>query len=163
LSGSNETDERDRRARDLAPGPGDPACALSGLRRAVLHDCRRNPEWPAKVAAGICAALEFAATDLLLARLLTIDAVADRPGGDDLYRRMVTEFAELLRAEAPTDKRLPVTTDEAVVDSIARLIGVHLRAGRQDELVKIGPDLAQLALLPYLGFDEARRWADSLT
>ena len=37
----------------------------------------------------------------------------------------------------------------------------HLRSGSLDRLREIAPELVHLMLLPYLGFDEAKRWAES--
>jgi hypothetical protein len=45
---------------------------------------------------------------------------------------------------------------------VVGLVGDHLRIGRVDRLLELRPDLVLLALLPYLGFSEAQRWANDL-
>jgi hypothetical protein len=42
------------------------------------------------------------------------------------------------------------------------LVGDHLRIGRQDRLEELRPELVLLTLLPYLGFDEARKRANQV-
>ena len=43
---------------------------------------------------------------------------------------------------------------------IVGLVGDHVRVGRLEALEALRPDLVLLALLPYLGFAEAREWAN---
>lgn len=61
---------------------------------------------------------------------------------------------------APHDRRLPVSTDEAMVAGVVGLVGDHVRIGRPERLTELRPELVLLTLLPYLGFAEARRWAN---
>jgi hypothetical protein len=42
------------------------------------------------------------------------------------------------------------------------LVGDHIRIGRLDRLAELRPELVLLTLLPYLGFSEARRWANEM-
>lgn len=89
--------------------------------------------------------------------------VLDRVGDSALrspYEGIVQRLADLIAATAPTDSRLPGSTDEALVAGIIGLVGDHLRIGHTEALERLRPDLVLLALLPYLGFDEACRWAN---
>jgi hypothetical protein len=136
------------------------ATSFGQLRAAVLAACRAELEWPARVVAGIHATLHFAIANPSKARVLTVDATASSTG-EDPHRRMIEDLSVLLAAGAPRDKRLPVSTDTALVSGIATMIGVHIRADRPERLREMAPELVYLTLLPYLGFAEARRWADT--
>ena len=133
--------------------------ALANLEEAVLSACAREDEWPASVAAGICAGVDYAIAHPEVAEILALDA----PSGSATLRRyesVIGRLAGFLRAEAPTDNRLPGSTDEALVAGMVGLVGDHLRIGRQDRLEELRPELVLLTLLPYLGFNEAKSWAD---
>jgi hypothetical protein len=133
--------------------------AWSRLEAAVLAACGQSAEWPAKVAEGIYAALDFAIADPAAASCFLIER---RPAGPEQQRRFslrVDRLGELLGAEAP-QPRLTSAIDRAVIRSVAAMIADHLRSGRRQDLTAIGPDLVQLILLPYLGFAEAKSWAE---
>jgi len=135
--------------------------ALAKLEGAILDGCGSEEEWPAAIAAGICAGIDYAIAHPEVAEALAVDA----PRGSDTLRRYETVIARLvgfLRVKAPTDSRLPGATDEALVAGMVGLVGDHLRIGRQDRLEELRPELVLLTLLPYLGFDEARKWANQV-
>jgi hypothetical protein len=135
--------------------------ALANLESAILDGCGGEEEWPASVAAGICAGVDYAIAHPEVAESLAVDA----PRGSDTMRRYETVIARLagfLRVKAPTDNRLPGATDEALVAGMVGLVGDHLRIGRQDRLEELRPELVLLTLLPYLGFAEAQKWANEV-
>ncbi len=142
---------------DAKPSPGDFEQASARLESAVLDACGRCVEWPAKVAAAIYAALDFAVADEGAYRCLAIER---RSLGSEERRYGLTldRFAELLGAAAP--QRRMVSTDRAVIRSVAAMIAEHVRSGRPQRLAEIGPELVQLVLVPYLGFAEAKSWAE---
>ena len=133
--------------------------ALAHLETAVLGACAVEEEWPGRVAAGIYAGVDYAIANPEVAETLASDA---GPGVDTLrrYETVIGRLAGFLRARAPISDRLPGSTDEALVAGIVGLAGDHLRLGRLDRLAELRPDLVLLMLLPYLGFDEAQRWAN---
>jgi hypothetical protein len=133
--------------------------ALAGLETAVLDACASEDEWPAQIAAGIYAGVDFAIANPHIARTLTIDAVAE---ADCLsrYERVVGRLAGFIQIKAPLGTRLPVSTDEALVAGIVGLVGDHARIGRLDRLAELRPELVLLTLLPYLGFAEAQHWSN---
>lgn len=135
--------------------------ALANLEAAVLGACSREDEWPAQIAAGIYAGVDYAIAHPELAETLASDSAA---GSDPLrrYESVVGRLAGFLRVKAPADDRLPGATDETLVAGIVGLVGDHLRIGRLDRLQELRPELVLLTLLPYLGFSEAKRWADRL-
>jgi hypothetical protein len=133
--------------------------ALANLETAILEGCDGEEEWPAAVAAGICAGIDYAIAHPEVTETLALDAP---PGSDTMrrYENVIGRLAGILQAKAPTDSRLPGATDEALVAGMVGLVGDHLRIGRQDRLEELRPELVLLTLLPYLGFAEAQKWAN---
>jgi len=129
------------------------------LQVAVLEACQAERVWPAKIAAAVRAAVEFAAAEPERARLLTIESLVHRPDGGERYARTIGHFAELLRAEAPQDRRRPKSTEQALVGGLARTLADHLRTEDFDALRASVPELVELLLVPYVGRAEAREWA----
>lgn len=129
--------------------------AVAELEAAVLDACSAEAEWPARIAAGIYAGVDFA-----IARPQVVEAVS--LGADPIrdYESMIGRFAGFIQAGAPIEKRLPGTPDETLVAGIVGMIGDHVRLGRVDRLSELRADLVLLALLPYLGFAEAQGWAN---
>jgi len=133
--------------------------ALANLEAAMLDACGAEEEWPAQIAAGMNAAIDYAIAHPEVAETLAMDA----PSGTDSLRRyeaVIGRFTGYIRVKAPIENRLPGSTDEALVAGIVGLVGDHLRIGRVDRLEELRPELVLLTLLPYLGFSEARRWAN---
>jgi hypothetical protein len=132
--------------------------AVGRLQVAVLEACQLEKTWPAKVAAGVAATVEFAAAQPEVVRLLTIESLIQRPDGGERYSRTIEHFAELLRAEAPQDRRRPKSTEQALVGGVGRVLAEHLRSGDFDGLCRSVPELVELLLVPYIGRAEARSW-----
>lgn len=133
--------------------------ALANLETAVLEACAPETEWPAGIAAGIYAGIDYAIAHPEVAETLASEAA---PGADTLrrYETVIGRLAGFLRVKAPLSQRLPGATDEALVAGVVGLVGDHLRLGRHDRLAELRPELVLLTLLPYLGFAEAQRWAN---
>jgi hypothetical protein len=133
--------------------------ALANLEAAMLDACSREKEWPAQIAAGINAGVDYAITHPEVVETLAAGAP---PGADPMirYESVIDRLTGLLRAKAPADGRLPGSTDEALVAGMVGLVGDHLRIGRHDRLQELRPELVLLTLLPYLGFVEAQRQAN---
>jgi len=129
--------------------------AVAELEAAVLDACAEEAEWPVRIAAGIYAAVDFA-----IARPQVVEAVA--AGSDPVrdYDGMIGRFAGFIQARAPIEKRLPGTPDETLVAGIVGMVGDHVRLGRPERLSDLRADLVLFTLLPYLGFFEAREWAN---
>jgi hypothetical protein len=126
------------------------------LEAAIDEACAGRASWPEKVAAAIRAALEHAAREPEGGRTLT--EAAGRHPEDEEFEAMVERLASRLAAGAPPrNPRLPDAP--TVVARIARQVNLELEAGREDHLAEVAPDLTFLALMPYLGFAEARRWS----
>ena len=111
--------------------------------------------------AGVRAVLEFAAADPQAAHALTVEARRRATGEVDLEQEAISYFAGLLREAVRVERHFTLSTEEALVESIATIVRGHLQLGTVDELPGIAPDLVYITLMPYLGISEARRWAES--
>jgi hypothetical protein len=144
-------------------GVGSGADALPGalglLESSVLSACDTEAEWPAQIAAGVAAGVDFVVANPALATVW-VEETAGQGSYRGRYEQLVARLCELIRLRAPGDSRLPLATDEARVAGMVGLVGDHIRIGRIDRLVALKPELVLVALLPYLGFEEAREWAN---
>ncbi len=123
---------------------------------AIEEACAAEANWPNRVEAAVRAALELVAADPDLGRTLTVGA--GRRRGDEEFAALVDHLAAKLATGAPPrNPRLPDVP--TVVKRIARQVNLELEAGRVSTLSAVAPDLTFLALMPYLGFAEARRWS----
>jgi 4-aminobutyrate aminotransferase-like enzyme len=128
------------------------------LKGRVREACSEQEEWPARIAAGIREAVDFCVSNPAAAQALVIDTRTAAGEGD--YLEMVDGFAEFIDAEAGSGRRSTGPADEALVAAIAAIVAHHIRTERLDHLEEAVPELVCLALLPYLGFEQAKGWAD---
>jgi hypothetical protein len=140
-------------------GMNDFSTSFEQLKGSVRRACEGQDEWPAKVAAGIRGAVDFCVSNPDAAQILVIETRTARGHGD--YLQMVNGFARFIDGGVPTKPRPTGPTDEALVGAIAAIVAYHLRSERLDRLDDAVPELVCLALLPYLGFDGAKGWADT--
>jgi hypothetical protein len=151
---------------EAAPAPEPRAdefsMSLEELQVAVARGCAASSDaWAGRMAAGIRAALSFAVANPAAVRAL-IDARAADPEKEGNYRELIERFSRQLRDCAPPDQRLPLSSDEALVANIAGVVSGCLHSGGAERLDEMAPYLVYLALLPYVGFDEAWRWSGSI-
>jgi hypothetical protein len=149
---------------DRAGGPERPSqdrlpLALTELETAVLDACAKQGEWPAQIAAGVYAGVDFAIANPAVAQALNFEGTV-KNDSVRRYERVIGRLAGFIQIKAPIESRLPGSTDEALVAGVVGLVGDHLRIGRVDRLEELRPELVLLTLLPYLGFAEAQRWAN---
>lgn len=130
--------------------------ALARLEAILIEACAGPGEWPAQIAAGIYAGVDFVIDNPASMRVELLDRIDEF----SLYNGVVARFAKLIRLRAPVQGRLPGATDEALVASIVGLVGDHVRLDRLDRLAELRPELVLLTLLPYLGFADAQHWAN---
>ncbi len=127
------------------------------LEVAIAEACEGHAGWPARVAAAVQAAVELAAADPDAGRTLT-EGAGHRHEDNEEFVSLVEDLAALFAHDAPPrNRRLPDAP--TVVTRIARQVNLELEAGRDHRLPSIAPDLTFLALMPYLGFADARRWS----
>ena len=136
--------------------------AFARLQICVETACASEAGWPAQVAAGIRAALAFAAAEPAAAQVLTNEAMAGGRAGFARYDRMVEHFAEALwpgREERSEGEYLPAITEKTMVGGVAMLVAQRLSFDQQDDLSAIASEAVQFVLTPYLGATDAHRVA----
>ena len=136
--------------------------AFARLQIQVETACASQADWPAQVAVGIRAALDFAAAEPAAARALTVDALTAGAAGRGRYDRMLAHFGERLmpgRELRPDGERLPDIIEQALTGGLAMLIAHRLEMGSEAELPGIAAEAIEFALTPYIGAEEAARIA----
>lgn len=130
------------------------------LKERLREACAGQDEWPAKVAAGIRGAADFCVSNPVAAEILVIETRTAESEGD--YLEMIGGFTRFIDGDVRASRRSMAAgpTDEALVGAIASFIAYHLRSDRLDRLEEAVPELVCLALLPYLGFEGAKGWAE---
>src|ERR1700761_2586996 len=113
---------------------------LIQLEEVVLGACSGEGEWPARIAAGIYAGVDFAIAhpDILDGFYSDLE---DEAGNIVRYELIIQRFTGFLQSRAPVGERLPGSTDTALVGGIIGLVGDHLRLGRKERLEELRPDL----------------------
>jgi AcrR family transcriptional regulator len=135
--------------------------AFDRLRAVVVSACSAEPEWPRGVAAGVAAALEFAAEARTETRLILASSHATSEPQLASQGISVNDWlVELVREGAnafPNARGPSELTEQAAVGAAISIVGsclVNERIGPTPELTSV---LVQIILTPYLGGDEASR------
>jgi hypothetical protein len=147
-----------RVAADLAMA--DFTHSFARLQEEVWVSCRPDLEWPHRVVAGVHAAVRFAAADTAAAIVLACPP-AGSGAAPDHRRQTIRWLADELQHQVPRERRLDADAREAHVGRIVTMLSGHLRTERTDLLLGLATEAAFLTLLPYLGFEEAKRWAEA--
>lgn len=127
------------------------------LEEALTGSCEPGGPWAANAAASIWAALDFASGDPVAARVLTIHSACRRFDHAE-FDAMVASLAKRLRRGAPSTLH-PERTAAAAVRRICRQVLLQLELWPRVPPRTIAPQLIVFALTPYVGFEEAKRWA----
>jgi AcrR family transcriptional regulator len=136
--------------------------AIERIRERILTACRGEPAepWPLQVRTALATLLTVLAADPPLATLSLVEGLRAGPAMYDRYQAALESFVCFLREGAPPAPgggEVPRATDEAIVGGIAALLGRRVLAGEAAEIDQLLPQVAEFALTPYLGTDEARR------
>lgn len=134
--------------------------AVERLRRTVLDACAAEDEWTGAVTAALEALLGFLARDPARADLLFVEGLRAGPEVYARFQKAVQSFVLRLSEGAPKPAAGGAPGDgvaEAVVGGIASLLSRWVLAGEVEELEGRFSEIAEFALTPYLGSDEARR------
>jgi AcrR family transcriptional regulator len=131
------------------------------VRGSMLAAATPTEPWPEQVRARLAALLEVLARDLAVARFYLTEPLA--AGGEIAarYRDAMQLLAETIRPQSELSEIDVEVRDQALMGGIATLIARRLNAGEAARLGELLPDLTELALAPYLGRDEARRFAQN--
>jgi AcrR family transcriptional regulator len=116
-------------------------------------------EWPEKVRAALATMLRFLSAEPEVARIYAFEPIA--AGGEIAARQResMEGLIKILEAGRPAhggDHPLPDVTEETLVGGIFSLIVREIIAGRTEQLEDLLPDLVELTLTPYVGFEEAK-------
>jgi AcrR family transcriptional regulator len=138
--------------------------ALGRLREVVATACAAEITWADGVAAAVDAGLRFATRNPSETRLLLLAThTVSEPRLMGAALAAHEQFAELLRAGrkqrgggSPTE-----LTESAVIGSVTAVLGARLSAGQTEGLRNLAPELVQIILAPYLGYEEAQRVAQA--
>lgn len=117
--------------------------------------------WPEQVRARLAVLLDTLARDPAVARFYLVEPLS---AGGDLaarYRDAMQLLAEAIRPETTFADMNVEVRDQALMGGVATLISRRLKAGGATRLPEFLPDLTELVLAPYLGREEARRFAQA--
>jgi AcrR family transcriptional regulator len=128
------------------------------FRASALAACAEAEEWAFRVRRGIAALFVLMASEPAQARLALVEGPRAGRGVYDRHLEALRSFVPHLRADAPTPPEgRPPAIDEAVVGGVASLLARWAVDCEIRQLAELLPQVAEFALTPYLGADEARR------
>jgi AcrR family transcriptional regulator len=134
---------------------------VEGLVRAVGDAYDHEDAWRDKVRAGLGEFVRFLAAEPDFARMCIVEVLAAGPSAlqrRDGAMRMFTIFFEEGRHEVPPGMPpLPPLVSQSVVGAVYEIIYSRIRRDQTAELPDLLPDLMYIALVPYLGPEEAAR------
>lgn len=132
------------------------------LRQAATAAADTESEWGEQARAKIGSLLETFAANPDLARFYLL---APPRAGEALaarYREALSQALAELKAgmpSSPTTRPVSAAAEQALVGGIAALIARRVEAGEGKSLPELLPDLVELTLTPYLGREQALRFA----
>jgi len=129
------------------------------IRGSMLAAGDPAEPWPEQVRERLAALLDSLSRDLAVTRFYLVEPLA--AGGEIAarYRDAMQLLAETIRPQSALSDMNVEVRDQVLMGGIATLISRRLNAGEASRLGELLPDLVELALAPYLGRDEARRFA----
>jgi AcrR family transcriptional regulator len=135
--------------------PNKTACFLATYELIASHlgeaadlGTAEAPDWPARPAATIEAALAvFAANPDLALFLLAAPLRADAPGPAAAYRRFLDCAVDRLREGAPPDLVPSPRLGSALVAGLTSFVVDAVESGRGEDLVSLSPRLTELFLV----------------
>jgi beta-phosphoglucomutase-like phosphatase (HAD superfamily) len=136
--------------------------AFVRLKLHVETACAAEQDWPEQAAAGIRAALAFAAGRPEEASRLTTEVLLRDADGHPLYEGLISYLAELFEAGRvlrPENAWLPEITERAVAGGLVMLVVRRVDEGREAELPSLSPEAIRFGLTPYIGVEGAREIA----
>lgn len=125
------------------------------LLAAALPAARRAPDWARGVRAGLAAATSFLATNPAFARLALIDAYGAGPRALEQRDRMIAGLSELFTPGYELAPSVPPIAGELIGGAIFAALAEQLEAGGAASLPKAVSLISYLALVPFIGADQA--------
>jgi AcrR family transcriptional regulator len=129
------------------------------VRESMLATADQDEPWPEQVRERLSILLSVLSHDPAVARFYLVEPLA--AGGDPAarYRDAMQLLAEAIRPQATVADMNVEVRDQVLMGGVAALIARRLKSGEAERLGELLPDLTELVLAPYLGRDEARRFA----
>ncbi len=127
---------------------------VSQLRDKIRDAVPEGSDWDAQVAIGLRTVVEFASEEPMPGRIVLLEA---QTGGDlalARYSETLDEVGALLRRgrELAEDSRsFPESFEDATVSGLLWLVQSRLAHGRIEDVDELWPNMAKMALEPYLG------------
>ena len=153
--------------RSVQPGGEEGECfrtlhesSFERLLAAIAIGCEGLVQWPARVVAALAAALEFLAAEPRAARALTLDALSGGSAAWAVHRAAVERLASMLsegRGYYARAALSPAAAERVVVEGILAELAERVAAGEAQRLPSLLAPLSELALLPCLSGEDAKR------
>ena len=110
--------------------------------------------WPEQACAALQAGLELIAAEPLRARLVLIESQTAGPAGLARYEGSIDELVPLLRRgreSSPVAEELPPTLEVAILGGLLWFLQQRIALGELERIERFLPDVAEIAIEPYLG------------
>lgn len=123
-----------------------------------------DPEapWPERVARGVRALFEAILEDPLMAKACIVEAPVAGPVMAERYERATKSLSPLLRGGReynPAVADLPKTLEDTIAGGVFWSAYQRLIVGEVDRIEDLFPEAIEFVLRPYLGDEQAGRWA----
>ena len=123
-----------------------------------------SDDWAERAVAAARAVLRFFAAEPELARLCLVESQAAGPVVAARFHETVREVVPYLeqgRGERPEAQNLPPTTEDSTLGALVLLASRKVAAGETEQLEDLLPEFAEFILAPYVGAEDAARFAHS--
>ncbi|MGN6815142.1 MAG: TetR/AcrR family transcriptional regulator [Solirubrobacterales bacterium] len=137
----------------------DSACAQ--IVAAVLPAFRRAPDWPTGIRAAYGALCNFLASRPALAQLIAVEIYAAGPAALERRSETLKPLEDLIGEGFQHQPGAPKLAAEAIAGGVFTLVNKRLRGPGPGSLPSLAPLLAYITLSPFLGPEEACRFANS--
>lgn len=140
---------------------------VTGLARRRVETAlaaEAGSPWPQQVVAALRALFDSILADPLIARATIVEAPTVGPHIIERYEKSMKSLSPLLchgRELSPNPDELPVTLEDTLAGGVLWSAYQRLISGEVDRLEALLPEAIEFVLRPYIGEDEAARWARS--
>ncbi len=136
--------------------------ARGRMEAAVERERASDAPWPQQVAAALRALFDVLLADPLIARASIVDAPTVGAVMIDRYQKAMSGLTPLLRQGrelVPDADDLPPTLEDTLAGGLLWSAYQRLIVGEVDRLETLLPEAVVFVLRPYVGAQEAARWA----
>jgi AcrR family transcriptional regulator len=137
--------------------------ALDRLTDLISKACAPKRSWPENVSAAVGRTLELAAespNEVRLAMLSGHGVLEPKLMGPAMAaQERLASFLRVGRKRSGETRVPGDLTEPAVIGAVTAIVSARLCAGEVEGLQQLAPELVQIILAPYLGYDVAERFA----